>query len=174
MPGSGFIEPEAWHASLAGVVVAASALIGDGAGGVLIVKANYRDHWTLPGGICESGEAPHDGCAREVAEELGVALRPGRLLSVDWQRAQPMYGAQARPVAYFIFDGGVLDRAASITLQQEELDDWRFVAESEVEPFLMPLAVPRVTAAIAARSSGCARYVPGLAADTEPSPPRAG
>jgi 8-oxo-dGTP diphosphatase len=53
-PG-GFMEPVAWHASLPGVIVSAAALIGDGAGGVLVVKPNYRDHWTLPGGICEFG-----------------------------------------------------------------------------------------------------------------------
>jgi 8-oxo-dGTP diphosphatase len=161
VPASGFIEPVAWHASLPGVVVAASGLIHDGDGRVLIVKPNYREHWTLPGGICEFGEAPHDGCARELAEELGVAVQPGRLLSVDWMLAQELYGPQARPVIYFIFDGGILTSLDGVTLQQEELDDARFVAEDEVGPYLLPAAVPRVLAAISARSAPGARYVPG-------------
>jgi 8-oxo-dGTP diphosphatase len=160
VPADGFIEPVAWHASLPGVVMAASAVIGDGDGGVLIVKPNYREHWSLPGGICEFGEAPHDGCARELAEELGVSIAPGRLLSVDWMPAQEQYGPQARPVIYFIFDGGILASLDGVTLQQEELDDCRFVAEAEVSPYLLPAAVPRVLAAISARSAGGARYVP--------------
>ena len=161
MPYEGFIEPVAWHASLAGVVLSAGALIGDGSGGVLIVKPNYRDHWTLPGGICEFGEAPHEGCAREVTEELGVALAPGRLLSVDWMPSPEIYGPGARPVAFFIFNGGTLDSLAGVKLQAEELDECRFVRETEIGHFLLPAALPRVRAAIGARSSGCVRYVPG-------------
>ena len=62
------------------------------------MKPNYRDHWTLPGGICEFGEAPHAGCAREVAEETGLELPVGRLLSVDWQLPLPDYG-HGRPAS---------------------------------------------------------------------------
>ncbi len=121
----GFMEPVAWHASLPGVIVAASALIRDPAGNVLVVKPNYRDHWTLPGGICEFGEAPHDGCAREVSEELGLDLAVGPLLSVDWQPALPDYGPGARPAIYFIFGCGTLADRGGIRLQAEELDDCR-------------------------------------------------
>ena len=110
-PPEGFVEPVTWHAGLPGVIATAGALIGDDAGSVLVVKPNYRDHWTLPGGICEFGEAPHAGCAREVAEEIGLDLRVGRLLSVDWQPPLPMYGAAARPAVYFIFDCGTLPDA---------------------------------------------------------------
>jgi 8-oxo-dGTP diphosphatase len=160
VPADGWVEPVAWHASLPGVVLSAAALIGDGRGRVLLVKPNYREHWTLPGGICEFLEAPHDGCAREVAEELGLPLTPGPLLSVDWHPSQAMYGSQARPVTYFIFDGGTLDSTDGIRLQASELDECLFVAEAEVGSYLLPASVPRVTAAMGARSTGCARYVP--------------
>src|SRR5215470_5748702 len=103
-----------WFASLPGVVVAAGALITDGDDRVLLVKPNYRDHWTLPGGICEHGEPPHAGCAREIAEELGLGLPVGALLAVDW--SQP-YGRQARPIMHFVFDGGTLGDGAGIVLQ---------------------------------------------------------
>src|SRR5260370_8432319 len=69
-----FIDHDTWFAQLPGVVVAAGALITDPADRVLLVKPNYRDYWTLPGGICEHGEPPHAGCAREVAEEIGLGL----------------------------------------------------------------------------------------------------
>jgi 8-oxo-dGTP diphosphatase len=160
----GFTEPVAWHASLPGVILSAAALIGDGAGGVLVVKPNYRDHWTLPGGICEFGEAPRAGCAREVAEELGLRQRIGALLAIDWQPSQEMYGPTARPAVFFIFDGGTLTSLSGIRLQPEELDDCQFARASDLDALLLPASVPRVAAAIAALSSGCVRPGPGLAA----------
>ncbi len=157
------MEPVIWHASLAGVIVSAAAVIGDGAERVLIVKPNYRDYWTLPGGICEFGEAPRAGCAREVAEELGVDRSVGALLLVDWQLSPEIYGPSARPVVFFIFDGGALPSLAGIQLQSEELDECRFAAEEELVALLLPAAVPRVRAAIAARSAGTVLCGPGLA-----------
>ncbi len=162
MSAQGFVEPATWHASLPGVIVSAGALIGDGAGSVLIVKPNYREYWTLPGGICESGEAPRAGCAREVAEELGLDRSIGRLLAVDWQLPLPIYGASARPAVFFIFDCGTVTTLAGIRLQPDELDECRFAAETELHAFLQPAAVPRVRAALAARSSGCIQCGPGL------------
>jgi ADP-ribose pyrophosphatase YjhB (NUDIX family) len=163
LAGDGFVEPVTWHASLPGVIVSAGALIGDGAGGVLIVKPNYRDHWTLPGGICEFGEPPRAGCAREVAEELGVEQQIGTLLSVDWQPSQEIYGPAARPVVFFIFDAGYLASLAGVRLQAAELDDCHFVPADALDELLLPAAVPRVRAAIAARESGCVSTGPGLA-----------
>ena len=160
MAGDSFVEPVAWHASLPGVVATAGALIHDTAGNVLVVKPNYRDHWTLPGGICEFGEAPHAGCAREVAEEIGLSLHVGQLLSVDWQLALPAYGPAARPAVYFIFDCGTLQSLSGIRLQADELDDCKFAAREALADLLPSFSLPRVRAAIAARESGCVRYVP--------------
>jgi 8-oxo-dGTP diphosphatase len=153
-------EQEAWHASLPGVIVSAAALIGDGRDGALLVKPNYRDHWQLPGGICESDEPPHQACAREVAEELGLLLSVGPLLAVDWLHADVMYGPQARPAVHFVFDGGVLSDPSGIVLQAEELEDFRFVPAGQVDRYLPTRAVPRVTAAMRARETGSASYVP--------------
>jgi 8-oxo-dGTP diphosphatase len=172
LPPEGFVEPVTWHASLPGVIVSAGGLIGDGAGGVLVVKPNYRDHWTLPGGICEFGEAPRGGCAREVTEELGIVQQIGPLLAVDWQPSQDIYGPTARPVVFFIFDAGSLAGLAGIQLQAAELDECRFVGAGELDALLLPTAVPRVRAAIAARTSGCVYTGPGLAADHPGVPAR--
>jgi 8-oxo-dGTP diphosphatase len=149
-----------WHASLPGVIASAAGLIGDGAGRLLVVKPNYRDYWTLPGGVCELGESPQDGCAREVAEEIGLALRVGRLLAVDWRPAPASYGPRARPSLHFIFDCGVLPSLSGVTLQADELDDCRFAPESELGSLLSDSSLGRVRAALAALSSGSLRYVP--------------
>ncbi len=157
------MEPVVWHASLPGAIVSAAAVIGDDAARVLIVKPNYRDHWTLPGGICEFAESPRAGCAREVAEELGVEQRIGSLLSVDWQLPQEVYGPSARPAVFFVFDGGTLTSPADVRLQLTELDEWRFATEEELASVLLPAAAPRVRAALAARSAGTILCGPGLA-----------
>src|SRR5260370_6305925 len=144
-----FIDHDIWFAQLPGVVVAAGALITDPAGRVLLVKPNYRDYWTLPGGICEHGEPPHAGCAREVAEEIGLELGVGGLLAIDW--SQP-YGPDARPIMHFVFDAGTLDDGSGIVLQREELDDFRFTDPAEVSGYLAPYGVRRGSAAPAARA----------------------
>jgi 8-oxo-dGTP diphosphatase len=55
----------------------AGALI-DGAGRVLIAQRPAGKHmagfWEFPGGKLEPGEAPRDGLARELREELGVGV----------------------------------------------------------------------------------------------------
>src|SRR5258708_11227450 len=97
-----FLDHNEWFAREPGVVLAAGALITDPVGRILLVKPNYRDYWTLPGGICGHGEPPHAGCAREIAEEIGLELPVGGLLAIDW--SQP-YGPETRPIMHFLFDG---------------------------------------------------------------------
>jgi 8-oxo-dGTP diphosphatase len=157
MTTSNFIDHDTWFAQLPGVVVAAGALITDPSGRILLVKPNYRDHWTLPGGICEHGEPPHLGCAREVTEEVGLHLLIGALLAIDW--SQP-YGEQARPIMHFVFDGGTIGDGDDIVLQAEELDESRFVPAGEVAGYLAPYGMRRVRAALDARTSGAAVYQP--------------
>jgi 8-oxo-dGTP diphosphatase len=157
MTAGNITDQDTWFAQLPGVVVSAGALITDPAGRILLVKPNYRDHWTLPGGICEHGEPPHLGCAREVAEEIGLDLPIGALLAIDW--SQP-YGEQARPIMHFIFDAGTIGNADGIVLQAEELDEFRFVPAGEVAGYLAPYGVRRVRAALDARTSGAAVYQP--------------
>jgi len=157
MPEVTFSDPGTWFASLPGVVVAAGALITDPAGSVLLVKPNYREHWALPGGICEHGEPPQAGCGREVAEELGLDIAVGRLLATDW--SQP-YGADARPIMHFVFDGGLLDDDAGIVIQEAELDGYRFVSAAELSSYLPAYGLVRVTGALRARASGRCLFLP--------------
>ena len=151
-----------WYATLPTMFGAAGALITNPAGRILLVKPNYRDHWSVPGGILEHGEAPHAGCQREVEEEIGVRIVPGRLLVVDWTAPD---GVRPKPIVHFIFDGGELDDGAPIRLQAEELDDYRFVEAGELAGYLPGFLVARYTAAVRAReasmsAAGAAVYLP--------------
>lgn len=151
-------EVAAWYAQLPTMFGAAAALFTDLSGRVLLVKPNYRDHWSLPGGIIEDGEPPHRGCAREVAEEIGIDIEPGPLLAVGWTAPG---GDRPKPIVHFVFDGGTLGaaQASQIVLQEEELDDYRFVEAADLHAYLPQPIAARVAAALKARASG-AVYVP--------------
>ena len=157
MPEVVFSDPEIWYADLAGVVVAAGAVITDPHGRVLLVKPNYRDLWALPGGICEFGEPPHVGCAREVAEELGLDIEVGRLLAADW--SQP-FGDTARPIMHFVFDGGSVADGVGIVIQEAELDGFSFTSPAELPGYLPPHGLARVRGALLAREAGTTQYLP--------------
>ncbi len=61
--------------------VACSALIERG-GEYLLARRRDIGLWNLPGGGLEQGETVEDGLAREVMEEIGVAIRIVRLVGV--------------------------------------------------------------------------------------------
>jgi 8-oxo-dGTP diphosphatase len=146
-----------WYARLPTMFGAAAALFTNRAGQVLLVKPNYRDHWTLPGGILEDGEPPHAGCRREVAEETGIDLTPGPLLVIDWVAPD---GDRPKPIVHFVFDGGVLDDGVRIRLQAEELDDHRFVDPRDLDGYLPPFMSARVLAGLRGRADGTTVYLP--------------
>jgi 8-oxo-dGTP diphosphatase len=81
--------------------MAAGLLIRDPAGQVLMVKPTYKNGWDIPGGYVEPDESPAQAAAREVTEELGLKITPGKLLIVDWA-PHPAEGDKL----LFIFDGG--------------------------------------------------------------------
>lgn len=64
------------------VIVAAAALI-DGDGRILLAERPagkaMAGLWEFPGGKVDAGETPEAALVRELAEELGIAVRPGSL-----------------------------------------------------------------------------------------------
>ena len=150
-------EEAAWYAQLPTMFGAAGALFTDDAGRVLLVKPNYRDHWSLPGGVLEHGEPPHRGCAREVEEEVGLTITVGPLLVLDWA---PPDHERPRPAVFFVFDGGEVSPDVCIRLQEEELDDYRFTSPVEFGAYVPPFLAVRYMAALAAREAGGAVYLP--------------
>jgi ADP-ribose pyrophosphatase YjhB (NUDIX family) len=157
-----YLDAAEWYDQLPTVYLAAAAVITNPGGRILLVKPNYRNHWNLPGGICEHGEDPYAGCVREVREEIGLDLPIGPLLVADWVAPA---GPRPRPIISMIFDGGTLASADGITLQYEELDDYLFTAPEDVGNYLPASVAPRVPAALAARGSGGASYLPRRQAD---------
>jgi 8-oxo-dGTP diphosphatase len=150
-------ERERWYAGLPTMTGASAALITSPSGWPLLVKPNYRDHWALPGGILEHGEPPQDGCAREVAEEVGLTITPGRLLAVSWAAPD---GDRPRSFVFFVFDGGEISPDTEITLQAEELEDYGFIDPAELGSLMPAFIEARVRGALEARATGTTAYLP--------------
>jgi 8-oxo-dGTP diphosphatase len=150
-------EQLAYYASLPTMFGAAAALFTNPVGHVLLVKPNYRDLWSLPGGMLDEGEPPHEGCRREVEEEIGLQITPGPLLTVGWVAP---HGTRHRPIVHFIFDGGELDAATPLRIQESELDGYRFIAPGDLADYLPPFMTVRVTAALRRRAGQGPAYLP--------------
>ena len=105
--------------------------------------------------MIEPGETPRAACVRELQEELGLALEPGRLLVVD---CAPREGVDR---ILFVFDGGVLGpaREAAIRLPPDELASWAYVPVEDVPGRAAPWLARRIAAALAARAAGATAYL---------------
>jgi 8-oxo-dGTP diphosphatase len=68
----------AYYAALPTKRVGAGLLCRDASGRVLLVRPTYKPSWEIPGGVVETDESPAAAVAREVREELGIALFIGR------------------------------------------------------------------------------------------------
>lgn len=149
-------EPATWYANLASFYAAAAAFITDPAGNVLLVKPTYRDHWAFPGGYVDEGEYPHDACAREIREELGISVVVGDLLVVDWA---PPAGQRPRAIVSFTFDCGSIHSIDDLALPGQELDDAAFFPSQEAERRLPDNVAARVHAAKSARGQHTPQYL---------------
>ena len=137
----------------------AAALLTDDRGRVLLVEPTYKDYWEIPGGVVEAGESPLTAVTRELAEELGLSLRPGRLLVVDWVPPRP----ERTEGLMLVFDGGVLSagQCAELRVPADELRGWAWCDERAAGERLPGLLARRVAAAVRARAEGTTIYLEG-------------
>jgi 8-oxo-dGTP pyrophosphatase MutT (NUDIX family) len=122
-----------------------------------LVEPVYKDDWELPGGAVDADESPFDAAVRELKEELGLSVTPGRLLVVDW--VPPREGRTEGVM--FVYDGGVLDpaRALDIRLPADELRSWAWSTVAEARQRLSALLARRADAAVQAASAGITVYL---------------
>jgi 8-oxo-dGTP pyrophosphatase MutT (NUDIX family) len=106
--------------------MSAGALLLNSDGNILIVKPMYREEWLLPGGIVEAHESPGAACIREVQEELGLNVRLGHLLCVEYRSTAPPKTESLQ----FVFHCGVLTstQVQQIELPANELNTFCFVS----------------------------------------------
>ena len=120
----------------------------DRAGRILLCQTTFKKDWELPGGIVEPGESPVLAARREVAEEIGIDIAPGRLLAMDWL---PPYLGWSDAIEV-LYDGGEYDADLTSRLvcdpREIKRAEWFSVDEvaSVVSPLnarRLPLLIPR-------------------------------
>ncbi|GAB3946736.1 hypothetical protein GCM10027614_40740 [Micromonospora vulcania] len=89
---------------------------------------------------------PWQAACREIKEELGLDLEPGRLLVLDWVPPQP----DGRPaLANFLFDGGRITQNQAeqrVSLQTDELSEWRLTGPQQWDELMAPHMARRLRA----------------------------
>ncbi len=118
------------------------AVFTDAEGRVLLLHVSYKDEWELPGGVVEPHESPRTGAEREVTEEIGLTVRLGQPLVVDW--LPPYLGWD--DAVEFIFDGGTLhaNLIDSMVLGAGEIRAAHWVRRSDIARHVSPLAARRL------------------------------
>lgn len=109
------------------IVIAASAVIVDDEGRVLLVKRGHEPQkglWSVPGGRVEPGETPAEAAAREVREETGLEVTVGAQL---WTATVPFGDHLTYEVHDFAATriGGVLNAG-------DDADDARWFSPTEL------------------------------------------
>ncbi|MGW4830344.1 NUDIX domain-containing protein [Amycolatopsis japonica] len=142
---------------IASKTVAAGVLIHDEQGRIFFVTPIYKPYPEIPGGVVDANESPYLACQREIREELGIDIKVGNLLVVDWV---PQHGVW-RDSLQFIFDGGVLSKkdVEKIELPHDELKSFEFRFLEEVKSVLKPSFYRRLDAANVAKISRTTSYI---------------
>lgn len=64
------------------LVPAASAIVVDNKGDILLIRRSDNELWSIPGGRMEIGESLSEAVVREVLEETGIQTRPIRVTGI--------------------------------------------------------------------------------------------
>lgn len=97
---------------------------------LLIVKAFYKKHWSLPSGVIDKDETPLEAAVRETHEEVGIKLDKSALKFVSViDRHSDEFGHTYQ----FVFTTRISDRQLkAIKLQASEIDDYALLSREEI------------------------------------------
>ncbi len=119
-------------------------------GKFLIVKPNYRDWWLLPGGGMDELESPLGTMQRELKEELGLEIRPTRLLVVDYRQEPNAKTAADEKVDFLFYAPLTPAQFNAIVLQADELTGMKLVMATELDSLLSLWQARRVQTGLVA------------------------
>ncbi len=125
-------EDQRFLASIDRRAASAAAWLETPEGKLVIVRSDYKLHWSLPGGLVDAGENPLEAVQREVAEEIGIWLPAEAFmfrLVVSRTSSPPLKFSYQ-----FLFQASVSDeQLASIKLQAGEIEELAVVSRDEIQ-----------------------------------------
>ncbi len=124
------------------LVPAASAIVTDDEGRILLHRRRDNDMWALPGGVMELGESISDCVIREVQEETGLLVEPTRIV-----------GIYSDPKHVFAYDDGEVRQEFSICFACDVISG---SSRSAPSPTRWPSSRPRTSLSCPwSTASGC-------------------
>lgn len=127
----GYSQPGAW------AVIYCSAT-GKFLMGKRSAKVNKAGVWNLFGGRIDDGERPKEALARELGEEAGLSIKPGRLAKLHTVSKKQRSGPFERDMHYFVMQA---DREFSPRLNREHSDFRWFTAKQLPSKFNGPTSI---------------------------------
>jgi ADP-ribose pyrophosphatase YjhB (NUDIX family) len=92
------------------LVPAASAIVVDNQGAILLIRRSDNELWSIPGGRMEIGESLSEAAVREVLEETGIHARPIRVT-----------GIYSSPKGVVVYEDGEVRQQFSICFECEPI-----------------------------------------------------
>lgn len=92
---------------------------------VLMVKDNYKDFWTFPGGVIDASESPFVAALRETHEEVGVEVAASDVTFLSVSFVPERNGFKDRLHFFFITDSH--NQQATTIIPEKGIEDYAWV-----------------------------------------------
>lgn len=116
------------------LVPAASAIVTDESGRILLQRRRDNEMWALPGGVMELGESLAECAAREVREETGLIVEPVLIV-----------GTYTDPKHVFSYDDGEVRQEFSVCFECRIIEGELAVGDESYEvQFFAPEDIKRL------------------------------
>ena len=147
MKNNKFISPEKFWKQVNKKRMGAGVIFFNDKGEILLVKAEHKKYWSLPGGVVDENESPRMTAIREVKEEISLSIKSCEFLCVDYESARNIKGEALQ----FIFYGGVLDKDIVNKIKiDNEIQEYKFVLPQTALKFLNKRRRKRFTKSVEA------------------------